>query len=864
MNSFEQIINELEKAAQVILVSPNLITTEQRRSAEEVFLNFRKTKSPYQLCQQILETNTNDYILFETAGLLKLALTREWSSLSNQDICSLKQYLLNYLINKPHLTTYVKGNILQVIAIIIKNGRLNDSGQKQQEFLNEIENLIMTGDLPKKVLGCNLISALLQEYALDKSLDLDLDLDFILDTGCNERKEFINVTLKRIFKFSLEIFNELIKKDISEETLVLLKYLLPIVESILTWQFSYANETVELFFTLYWKIRGNLQVARSARTCLVQLASLGGPIFSSKEIRAQYFSNYIRRFLEFITNIDVIDEEASAIADIVSNLTRAIHENIVSLPEDILKAFLEQICRLICLYIENSAQEEFLCSSECSYSEGLDVLFATWIHITSRNTPDTRMMRLKTSDKLILVSDGFVKPISMQIFNVYLQCHLCTPDGIRNLKTKELNQKDDDTEDDKVRFKEQLQAIGYCGRQALNHSLSLLSHLIRDRTCKLHENFNNLVRHIESLHTLNNAHMARLYEDIHWLLLVTAHVLCMESTGEIALIPTEIIKYSMEQANQGKINVDLTLQLLVASEDVSSDMNVAIESIDHVIHFVTNIFRLCAIEKTAISVGLGSVLSPVLSCTIVWFLQRWSFSYLLPREKDYFEISPTFLEVFGEDSHGALWAINFLLDKIEYNINSFRSEPTIMQETIELLISLVTSKSKAIYILKSVRYKSIWNLAVKERHDFSPEVKRGLTQAVIQCEFVGLHLGKEKDEKEEENYWARILHPLGDRCMQIMSDEKFLKSYHREEIKVQIIDTLDRLIGVVQGCEHSMQSSGILIQCTYPILEKLPQLLSLYHNYQEIVELILELLYKVSKPTLFLQSFELHFVISDP
>lgn len=44
--------------------APNLVTTEQRHNAE-VFLNFRKFKSPYELYRQILGINTNDYIVFE-------------------------------------------------------------------------------------------------------------------------------------------------------------------------------------------------------------------------------------------------------------------------------------------------------------------------------------------------------------------------------------------------------------------------------------------------------------------------------------------------------------------------------------------------------------------------------------------------------------------------------------------------------------------------------------------------------------------------------------------------------------------------------------------------------------------------------
>lgn len=55
----------------------------------------------------------------------------------------------------------------------------------------------------------------------------------------------------------------------------------------------------------------------------------------------------------------------------------------------------------------------------------------------------------------------FCKQSSVQIFNVYLQCHLSPPEGRRGIGGKNLSEEEIDVEeDDKTKFMDQLQVIG--------------------------------------------------------------------------------------------------------------------------------------------------------------------------------------------------------------------------------------------------------------------------------------------------------------------------------------------------------------------------------------------------------------------
>ena len=106
-----------------------------------------------------VDSSSSDLVLFEAASLLKTALIREWNTISQEDVKSLRVYLLTYVVQRATLPTYVRERILQVVAIIVKRASVEDLGADRGNIMNEVEHLFINGNkMPLEIvkIGLNL------------------------------------------------------------------------------------------------------------------------------------------------------------------------------------------------------------------------------------------------------------------------------------------------------------------------------------------------------------------------------------------------------------------------------------------------------------------------------------------------------------------------------------------------------------------------------------------------------------------------------------------------------------------------------------------------------------------------------------
>lgn len=156
MADLNQMLQQLESCAQILMVSPrtyradrcltnkmlnpvslqappNLVSPQQLNDAQQVFIDFQKTKEPFEICRQILENvSCSAYVKFQVATCLKNGVIRDWNYLKAENRkLQLLTYLFEYVNSRESLEPFVREQLLLVSAIILKRIGIDEGAELQ-------------------------------------------------------------------------------------------------------------------------------------------------------------------------------------------------------------------------------------------------------------------------------------------------------------------------------------------------------------------------------------------------------------------------------------------------------------------------------------------------------------------------------------------------------------------------------------------------------------------------------------------------------------------------------------------------------------------------------------------------------------
>lgn len=140
-----------------------------------------------------------------------------------------------------------------------------------------------------------------------------------------------------------------------------------------------------------------------------------------------------------------------------------------------------------------------------------------------------------------------------------------------------------------------------------------------------------------AMNVTESAVLDNLFEDLHWIMLIAGHVLCMDSDGETPMIPAEMMRHSIDRIRSNDAVLEASLSVLASVRQMTVPNE--LERCDDIVRIVADVLRLCTVESSAAEAKLGHFMSPEVGSTVMWFLKRWCLSYLLPVENYYHEVS---------------------------------------------------------------------------------------------------------------------------------------------------------------------------------------------------------------------------------
>ncbi|XP_021888651.1 exportin-4 isoform X1 [Carica papaya] len=824
-------------------------------AAEATILSLFQSPHPYKACQFILENSQVADARFQAAAAIRDAAIREWSFLQADDKRNLISFCLCYMMQ--HASShegYVQSKISSVAAQLMKRGWLEFAPAEKEVFFYQVNQAVLGAHgLDVQFSGISFVESLVSEFSPTTSSAMGLPREFHEQCQMSLELDYLKTFYCWTKDAALSVTNRIIESNSEVPEVKVCNAALRLMLQILNWDFRYNSRGTKTginvftaglrsgsvsprrsecilvqpgpawrdvlissghigwLLSLYSALRKKFlcegywldcPIAVSTRKLIVQFCSLTGTVFSSDngQMQEHHFLQLLSGILEWIDPPDVISKAIEggksesemldgcrALLSIATVTTPLVFDQLLKSmrPFGTLTLLSTLMCEVVKVLMTNDTEEE-------TWSwEARDILLDAWTMLL--------VAMDSSSGNSLLPPEGI--NAAANLFSLIIESEL-------KVASASATNEDYDTEYLQASVSamdERLASYALIARAAVEYTIPLLTRLFSERFARLHQG-RGIIDPTETL------------EELYSLLLIAGHVLADEGEGETPLVPNAIQTHFVDTLEPDKHPVIVLSGLIIKFAEQSFDAEMR-----------------------------ASMFSPRLMEAVIWFLARWSHTYLMPHE----ELRENNCNP-GSDQHRSLHSGKALLDFFsEHNqgkpvldivvrisltsLISYPGEKDLQALTCyQLLHALVRRKNICFHLVSLDSWRELANAFANEKALFllNSTSQRSLAQTLVLSAY-GM-----RDSGASNQYVRSLLGPMTTYLVELSKKNNLKSAAQQPDVILLVTCLLERLRGAVGATEPRTQQALYDIGIT--VMNPVLILLEVYKHESAVVYLLLK------------------------
>ncbi|KAG4928955.1 hypothetical protein JHK85_055441 [Glycine max] len=799
-------------------------------ASEAVILSLGQSSQPYKTCQFILENSQVATARFQAAAAIREAAIREWGFLSADDKKGLISFCLCYVMQHTSSPDgYVQAKVSSVATQLMKRGWLEFvPAEKEALFYQVNQAIVGIHGIDVQFAGIKFLESLVSEFSPSTSSAMGLPREFHEQCRRSLEQDYLKTFYHWTQEAASSVTNRIIESDSVVPEVKVCSAALDLMLQILNWDFcSNTIETkinVNVFsagvrqdgdslkksechlvqpgsdwrdvlilsghvgwlLSLYAALRLKFScegywldcpIAVSARKLLVQFCSLTGAVFLSDDgkMHEQHLLQLLSGIIEWVDPPDAISkaiENGKSDSEMLDGCRALLAIANVTTPyvfDGLLKSmrpigtltFLSMLMSEVIKVLMTSNTEE-----ETWSWEARDVLLDTWTAIlTPINTINVNAL---------LPSEGI--KAAANLFGFIVECEL------RLASATAFN---DEGDSDHLHasvsaMDERLSCYALIARASVNVTIPLLIRVFSERVGCLNQG-RGIIDLTETL------------EELYSLLLIIGHVIADEGEGELPLVPN-------------------TIQTQFVVNAVEADKHPVVLLSSSIIKFA---------EQCLSPEMRASVFSPRLMESIIWFLARWSRTYLMSSDGIGEKIldsghhhehssKKALLCFFGEHNQGKL-VLDIIVRISFIALTSYLGEKDLQNSWHELATAFSTEKT--LLLLDTAHQRSLAQTLVRSASGI-------------------------RNSEASSQYVRNLMGPIATYIVEISSKSNFKNIAQQPDILLSVSCMLERLRGAASASEPRTQKA--IYDLGFSLMNPILVLLEVYKHESAVVYLLLK------------------------